>query len=129
VITGIDGEGVDSTWEVQRKVRGKDAGEAASLEIWRKGKVQTLAVTVAERERAEMDLAPLFLKRRDGKDVVIELDPERRLRWEDKGDDGPRGQRGQVRGPSWRTREAELEGRMKQLEKRIAELEKLLEKR
>jgi membrane-associated protease RseP (regulator of RpoE activity) len=127
VITGIDGAGVDSTWEVQRKVRGKDAGETASVEFWRNGKVQTLSVSIAERERAELDLAPLFLKRRDGKDVVIELDPKRRLRWEEK-TDGPGGQ-GQARGPSWRPRESELESRMKELEKRIAELEKLLEKK
>jgi hypothetical protein len=72
-----------------------------------------------------MDLAPLFLKRRDGKDVVIELDPKRRLRWQEKAD----GPGGQVRGPSWRPRESELEARMKELEKRIAELEKLLEKK
>ncbi len=130
VITGIDGAGVDSTWEVQRKVRAKASGETASLEVWRKGKMKNLSVTIAERERAEMDLAPLFMKRRDGKDLVIELDPERRLRWEEKGDNGPRGEaRGPMPGPSWRPREAELESRMKELEKRIAELEKLLEKK
>jgi membrane-associated protease RseP (regulator of RpoE activity) len=49
VITGIDGAGVDSTWEVQRKVRGKDAGETASVEFWRKGKVQTLSVSSGPR--------------------------------------------------------------------------------
>lgn len=125
VITGVDGAGVGSTWDVQRQIRGKDAGESASVEFWRKGKLQTLSVSIAERKRAEMDLAPLFLKRRDGKDVVIEIDPERRLRWEEKAD-GPGGQN---HGPSWRPRESELEARMKQLEKRIAELEKLLEKK
>ncbi|HXU29169.1 MAG TPA: PDZ domain-containing protein [Thermoanaerobaculia bacterium] len=125
VITEIDGTAVDSAWDVQRQVRGKDAGETASVEFWRKGKLQTLTATIAERERAELDLAPMFLKRRDGKDVVIELDPEHR------GRSGERVIRplDRERGPFWRPREAELETRMKELEKRIAELEKLLEKR
>jgi len=124
VVTGIDGTVVDSSWDVQRQIRGKDAGETASVEFWRKGKVQTLTVSIAERKRAEMDLAPLFLKRRDGKDVVIELDRER------LGRIGERvGPLDREHGPSWRPREAELETRMKELEKRIAELEKLLEKK
>ena len=124
VITGIGGEAINSTWDLQTKIRRRDAGETTTVEFWRKGRMQTLSVTVAERERAEMDLAPFFLKRRDGKDVVIELDPERRMRWEMA--DEPIIQ---LRGPSRRPRESELESRMKELEKRIAELEKLLEKR
>lgn len=110
---------------MQRQVRGKDAGETAPVEFWRDGKVRTTTVTIAERERAELDLAPLFMKRRDGKDVLIEIDPERRGRREERIvaplDRG--------RGMSWRPREAELETRLKELEKRIAELEKQLEKR
>lgn len=124
VVTGIDGTAVDSSWDVQRQIRGKDAGETASVEFWRKGKVQTLTVSIAERKRAEMDLAPLFLKRRDGKDVVIELDREHLGRLGERV-----GPLDRERGPSWRPREAELETRMKELEKRIAELEKLLEKK
>ena len=125
VVTGIDGTTIDSAWEVQRKIRGKDAGETASVEFWRKGKLQTLTVTIAERKRAEMDLAPLFLKRRDGKDVVIEIDRERLGRSRER----VVGPLAHERGPSRRPREAELENRMKELEKRIAELERLLEKR
>lgn len=125
VITGVAGEAIDSTWDLQAKIRGKNEGDTVPVEFWRKGRVQTVSVTMAERKRIEMDLAPLFLKRRDGKDVVIEIDPERRLRWEEKGD----GPHFELRGPARRPREAELEGRLKELEKRIAELEKLLEKK
>jgi hypothetical protein len=126
VITEVDGKSVDSSWAVQRQIRGKDAGETATVGFWRKGKVQSLTTTIAERERAEMDLAPLFMKRRDGKDILLELDPERLGRWEKRIESG-RGDR--QRGPAWRPREADLISRLKELEKRIAELEKQLEKR
>ncbi len=127
VVTEIDGEAVQSSWDVQRQIRHKDGGEGATIELWRGGKVQRLTATIAERERAEFDLAPMFLKRRDGRDVVLELDPERRGAMRDRllaPGHGPRDGRAIAR-----PRSSELEARMKELEKRIAELEKLLEKR
>lgn len=127
VLTTIDGQGVASAWEVRSRVRNKGANEKVSVEIWRRGKAQSIEVAVGEQEHSEVDLSPLFLKRRDGEDVVIELEPgniERRIEIRDGDDRGGRAPLREIQG-----REESLQKRLQELEKRIQELERLLEKK
>ena len=127
VLTTIDGQGVASAWEVRSRVRNKETNEKVSVEIWRRGKAQTIEVAVGEQEHSEIDLSPLFLKRRDGEDVVIELEPgkiERRIEIRDGDDRGGRAPLREIQG-----REESLQKRLQELEKRIHELERLLEKK
>lgn len=127
IVTAIDGEKVGNSWEATAKIRKHDQGDTVALEVFRDGRSLDLSATVAERERPEIDLAPMFWKGKDGEDMVIQLDPEKlqdfqRFRVEiPEGAEGPRILR-------LREREEELEKRLKELEKRLAELEGRLQK-
>lgn len=143
IITRLDGKEVKSSWDIRSQVRGYEEGQQVPLEVWRDRKVRTLTATVALRERAELDMGPIFLRHREGEDgpVVLQLNKElaglpekiempllrpgelpalsgseegRAIRWVQR-----------ERSP----RERELEQRLQELEKRIAEMEKLLEKK
>lgn len=118
VLTGIDGKPVQSSWDIGSRVRKLEEGEKVSIEVRRGGRAQNLAVTIALRERPEIDVAPMFL--RDGKMMRIRVpkegermpDLEKRVRIVRPGAE----------------HEAELERQIAKLEKRIQELEQKLQK-
>lgn len=132
ILARIDGKDVKSSWDVRSRVRELEEGQQIPLEVWRDRKVQTLSTTIALRERPEMDMGPLFLRRGDGEDGPTllhwsgELEglPERmeiplikgvgEVQWAQR-----------PRSP----RERELEKKLQDLEKRIAEMEKQLQKK
>ena len=136
ILTSVDGQEIKSSWDVSLKVRGQEDGDQVPLEVWRKGKVQTLTATVEQRERAELDLAPFF-KEGDGKPLAFHIGEDghfkmlegggnvKLLRPEGWPEGAPRVQVQRMTSE----REAELEKKLKALEKRLAELEKLLEKK
>src|SRR4029079_794929 len=131
VLTAIEGKGADATWEVRMQIRREDDNSQVPLEIWRNGKLQTLTATLEKRERPEVDLAPMFFKRKDGDQLFLHLNegdfPKAfQLDLPDGAKMAP-GQRMKIE--RFQGREVELEKRMKQLEKRIQELERQLEKR
>lgn len=128
VLTSIDGQGVESSWDVMAKVRHIDDGQQVPIEVWRNGKAQNLNATIVEKERPELDMAPFFFKGgEDGKAMAFHWDAE------DMKDmpgmikiEGPDGERiRRIVSP----REVELEKKLKELEKRIDELEKQLRKK
>ena len=128
VIASIDGKGVKSSWDVQSKVRGYEDGQQVPVEVWRNGKAQNLVISVVEKERTELDVAPFFF-RGDGDKLMLNLDKEELAKkfpnfekWNTE--DGGNIRIHRIGSP----REAELEKKLKDLEKRIAELEKQLEK-
>lgn len=129
ILTSIDGQDVKSSWGIMAKVRGLDDGQQVPVEIWRNGKAQNLTVTIVEKERPELDMAPFFFKGgEDGKPMAFHWDGEamkdfpKAFRVE-----GPDGERVVRRVVS--PREVELEKKLKELEKRIADLEKQLQKK
>jgi membrane-associated protease RseP (regulator of RpoE activity) len=137
VITAVDGEAVKSSWDVSGKVRKLDEGEQAAIEVVRGGRSQTVQVTVEKRDLPALDMAPFFLRSKEGdQGMLLKLDREKLLKempesiriprgvWQE----GKEGERFNVVLPR-SAREAELEKRLKDLEKRLAELEKLLEKK
>lgn len=125
ILGDVDGKDVKSSWDIRGHIRDLKEGEQVPVQLWRNGKVQNAMVTIALRERPEMDMGPLLL-RGDGDHgpMVIEIDREKLRRagpsWTPE-PGGPAGMRS--------AREIELEKRLKDLEKRLAELEKLLEKK
>jgi len=139
VIASVDGEHVSGAFEVARKVRGREAGETVTLEVYRDGRPQTLTVTVREREREALDVGEMF-EWREGEGGHAPL-----LRWKSK--DCPPGcaafahpeafeKMGESLGAiDWselprrmgRT-DAELEKRLGELEKRLADLRQELER-
>lgn len=118
IIARIEGQDVQSSWDLRSRLREAEEGDQVQMEVWRKGKAQTLSASVALRERPELDMGPLFMRRGEGEPMVlgelperIELPHARELRIE--------------RSP----RERELEKRLQELEKRLQELERQLGKK
>ncbi len=100
IITAVDGDRIDSAWELSRAVRRKKAGEALKLEVFRDRATKHLTVTVEERKRSEIDLGDLRDRVRRHVWTFRDFD-----RWADLG---------------------RLEDRIEELEKRLKELEKKL---
>jgi len=127
ILTSIDGQDVESSWNVMAKVRRLDDGEQVPLEVWRDGKAQKLTATIVEKDRTELDMAPFFFKSGDGEPLVL---PNKEMlkgfpkefNVEVWGKDGEGVRR--IVSP----REIGLEKKLKELEKRIGELEKQLAK-
>ena len=124
ILTAFDGKPVASSFDLRHRIRGADDGAAATLEVWRAGKVQTLTANLEKRDRPEVDIAPLFLRRKDGDRMILSLDGEElplpdRLTLPLQPNGGP----GRLRVQTLNSREAELEKRLKELERRIKDLE------
>lgn len=124
ILVSLDGKEVASSWDIRAQARDFKEGEQVPLQIYRGGKMQTVGVTVALRERPELDMAPfLFQYGRDGGREPMVFQMPRMEGRELRGGDGAPGR--PLRSP----REAVLEKRLKELEKRLADLEKQLEKK
>lgn len=129
ILAQIDGKEVASSWDVRSRVRGFEEGQQVPLEIWRDRKVQTLTATASLRERPELDMGPLFMRRGEGEDGPIVLQLNKELGGMPESIELPAGAGpGEIR-IRRSPRERQLEQRLQELEKRIAEMEKLLEKK
>lgn len=129
ILTGIDGEDVEGSWDVTKLVRAKKDGDGVAIELYRDGKVQKLSATVAERDRRMIDVRGLPMKRMQA------LGPEEKAAM----DAAMRAMRDRVAqivaDPGMKDkvmvlrseREAELEKRLAQLEKRLAELQRQID--
>lgn len=131
ILTSIDGQDVKGSWDVMSKVRKLKDGEQVPVEIWRNGKAQRITVTIAEKERPELDFGNFFFKRGEGDEpMVFQFDKDKLLKGFPQGETfnwkvapGEGGRRLLVT-----PREIELEKKLKELEKRLDELEKQLGK-
>lgn len=135
VVTGIEGEGVETPWDLTVAVRGKEARETARLEVWRDGRGLDFDVTLEEREREQIDLGRLRLHALGGKDgphvvrlrerlradgpATLYFEPEAMERLSESLEtlDWPRLNR------QLGERNRELKERLEQLEERLEELE------
>ncbi len=137
IIARLDGKDLESSWDIRARVREYKDGEQVPLEVWRDGKAQTLNLTIAERERPEIDMGPLFIRSgEEGESFQIRIPEmgEGPMAWKVEPGAGPGpGPKGEMP-PGTRMfrmrspREAELEKKLAELEKRLAELEKKLKK-
>ncbi|HEY0553741.1 MAG TPA: PDZ domain-containing protein [Thermoanaerobaculia bacterium] len=126
IVSRIDGKEVESSWDVSAKVRRFDDGQQIPVEIWRNGKAQNVTVTIVQKERPELDMAPFFFKEKG--DFGFKMDPEAFKGLKDKAFADGWGQKDVQIRHLGSPREAELEKELKALEKRIAELEKQIKK-
>lgn len=124
ILTALDGKPVASSFDLRHRIRGAEDGAAATLEVWRAGKVQTVTANLEKRDRPEIDIAPLLLRKKDGDRMILSLDGEE-LPLLDRFNlpVPPNGGPGRLRAQTLTSREAELEKRLKELEKRIKDLE------
>lgn len=129
ILTRVDGGAVKSSWDLTGKIRGLDEGQQIPIELWRNGKAQNVTVTIVEKERPELDMAPFFFKDGDSKRFMFQMNPDE---WKDMAEKFKAGDWNgkdvQIRHMAASPREIELEKRLKELEKRIAELEKQIRK-
>ena len=126
ILARIDGNAIESSWDVSAKVRRFDDGQQIPVEIWRNGKAQNVTVTIVQKERPELDMAPFFFKEKG--DFGFKMDPEAFKGLKDKAFADGWGQKDVQIRHIGSPREAELEKQLKALEKRIDELEKQLRK-
>ena len=126
IVSRIDGKEVESSWDVSAKVRRFDDGQQIPVEIWRNGKAQNVTVTIVQKERPELDMAPFFFKEKG--DFGFKMDPEAFKGLKDKAFADGWGQKDVQIRRIGSPREAELEKQLKALEKRIDELEKQLKR-
>jgi len=75
ILVQVDGEPVESAWDLGRAVRKKKDGETATLEVWRDGRAQTLTATIAERERPALDVRRMVCEPGQECDVEMITDP------------------------------------------------------
>jgi membrane-associated protease RseP (regulator of RpoE activity) len=119
ILTSVDGNEVKSSWGLMAKVRGLEEGQQVPVEIWRNGKAQNVTVTIAEKERTELDMGPMFFKSENGEPLMFRLPKGEAMKGLEH-----------LKIPDVRMRvsprEIELEKKLKELEKRLDELEKQL---
>jgi len=58
ILVAVDGDKVESAWDVRLAIRQKKKDDAAKLDLWRDGRALTLSATVAEREPHRSTSAP-----------------------------------------------------------------------
>jgi hypothetical protein len=142
VVVRLDGEKVDTPWDLTLGVRGHKKGDTARLSLWRDGKSMSLDVKLDERERQKVDLGKAFeldagpgkdgekrivrlrtLPPGNGEPPVVFLHPEAMDRLGESLDkvDWPR------LNERLGARNRELEKRLDELEKRLDELQKELD--
>lgn len=120
IVVMVDGEKVESAWDIRLAIREKKKDEAVALELWRDGRPLTLTATVAEREARQVDLGPLMLwEGKEGERIPLpEIDTkqieeltrqfqERRFQLEED-------------------KAKELEKKMQELERKLQEMERKL---
>lgn len=148
ILTTVDGDSVESSFDIGSRIGKIEDGHQVGLEVYRDGRAQKLTATVVERERPAMDMAPFFVKELGkGDQMVLRLDGDKLIHLKDGqllkdkklfnkewpegfeySGDGADGKRIEIHRLG-SAREAELEKKLNALEKRIAELEKELAKK
>lgn len=122
VLARVDGEEVESSFDVRMRIRRAEDGAQLPLEVWRGGKAQSLSAAVEKRERPELDLGPLVT--REGERFMVQLPNGETREAPFAGAPLP-----MERLQRFRVREAELEKRIKDLERRLQDLERRLQNR
>ncbi len=61
ILTNIDGEDIESSREISRFIRRKDAGDTVNLVIWREGSRRNVTATLTESEMHDLDFEESLL--------------------------------------------------------------------
>lgn len=60
ILTRVDGTAIDTSWALGKAIRERQGGEVVDIELWRDGRAQSVAVTLAEQERCGFDVGTYF---------------------------------------------------------------------
>lgn len=113
VLTHVDGEAVDSAFEVTARIGARKDGEVVGLEVVRGGRVDTLSATLETRERPQIEVGRMLRHLPKGEGFAFEFDPE-----------GFQKQMEEMRlyfeGPEWKAKVEEMD---EDIRKRLEELD------
>jgi membrane-associated protease RseP (regulator of RpoE activity) len=148
IVTDVDGEGIDGTWDLGRAIRSHEGGEQADLVVWRDGTALDFRVELAKSERPQVHLDRVFQLAPGAEGVEGALQGPAGspmvFRWRTDGEEDPSEmvfdfeglhELGESMGKvDWRRleghlvseRNQELEERLEQLEKQLEALEQAL---
>ncbi len=137
VLVSVDGKTVDSAVDVGRLVGDKEDGQSVSLDIYRDKRARTVTAYVVQREKPEIDLAPMMRGAwADNPAELSKLDQERGMFFKLDPQDLEKFSKGlsdTLESPEfkdrlrvWQSTNAEVEARMKELEKKLRDLEQRL---
>jgi len=119
VISGLDGEAMESSLDIRRHIRALEEGETVAIEVLRDGTRLDLSANIVVKERPEVDIRR-FIGREGDNPFVYHVDP---------------GQMGEAiidlqehfDNPEFKSRVLTFSSREKELEEKLAALEKKLE--
>jgi membrane-associated protease RseP (regulator of RpoE activity) len=136
IITAVDGEPVQRSFELARRIGGHEDGDTVDLETWRDGKVLSLAAVLEEHERPQVDVRRLMTFGEDhtGHErltpeqfrQVIEIDPTTLNEAMEHLNEQLTSPHFQERIERYWTGRGELQERLEELEERLKELEREL---
>jgi membrane-associated protease RseP (regulator of RpoE activity) len=136
IITAVDGETVQRSFELARRIGGHEDGDTVDLETWRDGKVLSLTAVLEEQERPQIDIRRLITLGEDhaGHErltpeqfrQVIEIDPTTLNQAMEHLNEQLTSPHFEERIERYWTGRGELQERLEELEQRLKELEKEL---
>jgi hypothetical protein len=143
VVISIDGESVDSSFALARRVGTSEKGTELMLEVIRDRTTRRVTAVVAERERPQVDVGFMFRSCVEGEEDCDEVvappgtawdllapGPVRELTLEpDRFSEAIQELEARLESPEWRAKVTTFQDRIGQLEERIRELERRLESR
>jgi len=73
VLVAVDGDDVDSAWDVARRIGKKKTGDKARLKVVRSGKARKVTAKIQVREKPQVEVSR-FIRRLPGGDEEIEIE-------------------------------------------------------
>lgn len=132
IVTRVDGRTIEGSWDLTSAIRESATGETVSIEFWRDGTVNQLAVTLDERETCTFDMSSVASSLEELQDVL----PGLHMRGLEIGEEAMEEVMDSLRDINWEEHLQELEEvhvkgfgvRMEELEERMEELGEHLER-
>ncbi len=132
IITSLDGKKVETSFDMQRRIRDRKQGEGVALEIFRDRKAQTISATLAEKERPEFEASHLLEGLPNGREFRFNFDPEKFKGLSEqmqKKFNSPEFKQRLERMQDLDKKNEELDKRLREMEKKLQEMEKKLKER
>lgn len=82
IVTAVDGEEVESSADLSRLVRQREEGDTLEVELYRDGRLMTLDLTIAERQRPQFNVGNWIFSGDDDEDgdsprhFQLDIDPD-----------------------------------------------------
>ncbi len=132
IITSLDGKKVETSFDMQRRIRDRKQGEGVALEVFRDRRAQTISATLVEKERPEFEAGHLLQGLPNGREFQFNFDPEKFKGLQDqlqKKFNSPEFKQRFERMQDLDRKNEELDKRLREMEKKLQEMERKLKDR